>query len=217
MMLMPIGNKGVIKQEGGVMHRRRRYWVQGGIDCLYDAENVAIDLFKRARDYEVFLCLLSICKVYFDFRIIAYCLMPNCYHLIVEKENNPIIKAVKWLNHTYLCHFGKKKESGIAFETCIYEMPQHDDNLMLCASRYIHMRPVLGGLVRRTIDYKYSSYNTLSGSIDDGITDTSIILDRFFGNSDYYADFVNDACGTVEMENMVFKTNCIIRGKINSL
>ncbi len=161
------------------MHRRRRYWVQGGIDCLYDAENVAIDLFKRAKDYEVFLCLLSICKVYFDFRIIAYCLMPNCYHLIVEKE--------------------------------------HDDNLMLCASRYIHMRPVLGGLVRRTIDYKYSSYNTLSGSIDDGITDTSIILDRFFGNSDYYADFVNDACGTVEMENMVFKTNCIIRGKINSL
>lgn len=36
------------------MHRRRRYWVQGGIDCLYDAENVAIDLFKRAKDYEVF-------------------------------------------------------------------------------------------------------------------------------------------------------------------
>lgn len=194
---------------------RRWYWIQGGIDCLYYTENLGADLFRRARDYEVFLCLLSICKVYFDFRIIAYCLMPNCYHLLIEKGNKPIKKAAKWLNNAYLCHFNKKHESGVEFETCVYEMPQNDDIFLLCASRYIHMCPVWGGLVHSAKNYRYSSYNSCVGSINDGITDTSVILDRFFKISEYYMDFVNEALGTVEMERMVFKTDCKLKGKIN--
>ena len=196
------------------MSRRRRLWLQGGIDCLYNGENAGADLFIRARDYEVFLCLLSICKIYFDIKVIAYCLLPDCYHLLVENGNKSIHKAAKWLSSAYLCHVNKKKEGDIIFETRIYEMPQHADNAMLCASRYIHMRPVWGGLVRKAKDYKYSSYNTFGGTINDGITDTSIILERFFYNNEYYMDFVHDFCGNVEIEKLVFKTDCRFRGKI---
>lgn len=198
------------------MHQRRRYWIQGGIDCLYEAENVELELFRRARDYEVFLCLLSICKVYFGIKVIAYCVIPNCYHLLIEMDNKTFHKAVKWLNNAYLCHFNKNKEGDFMFETLIYEMPQDDDNFMLCASRYVHTRPVLGGLVRNIEEYKYSSLNSCIGCIKDGITDTSIILRRFFGNSEYYFDFVNEECGNVEIERMVFKTDCKLRGRINN-
>ena len=45
-----------------------------------------------------------------------------------------------------------------------------DDPYFLQTSRYIHLNPVKAGMVGRAEEYPWSSYKTMVGMEDDGIT-----------------------------------------------
>jgi hypothetical protein len=60
---------------------------------------------------------------------------------------------------------------------------------LLHLSRYIHLNPVLAGLVNRAEDWEFSSYRDYIGTRTGGITNPDIITGYFIDPSKY-VDFV---------------------------
>ena len=63
----------------------------------------------------------------------------------------------------------------------------------LQTSRYIHLNPVKAQMTNYPEDYSWSSYRTMIGITDDGITEKKKTLAYFSENSIYqYREFVED-------------------------
>ena len=139
--------------------------------------------------------------------IIAYCLMPNHYHLLV------LVKVVDF-GHEVMQPFGvsytkaiNKQEArvGPLFQGPFkYRLVQREGYL-LHLSRYIHLNPVAAGLVKYPADWEFSSYREYVGLRPGTLPKPEPVLSYFeayskrngvLGKSsvsEAYADFV---CGT---------------------
>lgn len=92
--------------------------------------------------------------------IFCYCLMPNHYHLILkELVENGISKFMQKLNTGYTKYFNKKySRSGHLFEGKYKHKEIDADFYLTYLTGYIHLNPVIAGLIKFPEQYKYSSY-----------------------------------------------------------
>lgn len=95
-----------------------------------------------------------------DFSIIAYCIMDNHLHLLLEINDDNLEILMKRLNIKYAMHYNKvEKRYGHVFQDRFKSEAVEDDKYMLGALRYIHNNPVKAGMVNNILDYKWSSAN----------------------------------------------------------
>jgi putative transposase len=72
--------------------------------------NARASVFRKPRDYEAFSALLGEAGLRVSMRLIAYCLMPNHFHLAVwPLEDGDLSRWIQWLLTThvrrYLAHY----------------------------------------------------------------------------------------------------------------
>lgn len=91
--------------------------------------------------------------------LLAYCLMPNHFHLLVQqKEKGGVSQFMKQLANAYTRYFNQKyRRSGVLFESAFKAVHVPTDELLMHTSRYIHLNPVVAGLSREP-EYPWSSY-----------------------------------------------------------
>jgi len=127
--------------------------------------------------------------------IIAYCLMPNHFHLILkQKIENGISKYLSNLTNSYTRYYNiKHKRVGPILQGKFKAIKVENDEQLLHLSRYLHLNPYSAGIVenlKELFKYPYSSlieyYNHHKG-----ICQTDIILEQF-QNSSSYKKFVLD-------------------------
>ena len=93
--------------------------------------------------------------------ILAYCIMPDHYHLLIKiiKENT-LSKYMNDIENSYTRYFNKKNSrKGPLWQSHFCVAPIKDDSTLLHVSRYIHLNPSTSGLVQNPIDWQWSSYN----------------------------------------------------------
>jgi putative transposase len=130
--------------------------------------------------------------------IIAYCLMPNHFHLLLKQITDKGISVFMTnLQNSYVKYFNIKNErAGPLFQSMFKGVRIETDEQLLHVSRYIHLNPSTAYIVEpeNLEDYKWSSLpEYLSKKLNSGYSFISpkIILD-FFNKRDDYKKFVLD-------------------------
>lgn len=149
------------------MARKPREWYENACYHITCRGNHRNDLFRDAGDFGMYLSLLSDTIKYFEdtsYTLIAYCLMDNHVHLLIQTSTSPISNFMKRINMNYAIYFNKKYNYvGHLFQDRFFSELILDDSQLLETSRYIHLNPVRANMVTRPQDYPWSSYCHLIG------------------------------------------------------
>jgi len=94
------------------------------------------------------------------FKLHAFCLMPNHFHLLIEQISDvPISNFILKLCTSYSMYFNKKyKRVGNVFQDCFKSVLVKSNPQLMWNSAYIHMNPVEANIVNNPEDYMWSSY-----------------------------------------------------------
>lgn len=127
--------------------------------------------------------------------IIAYCLMPNHFHLILKQlEENSISKFMARFTDSYTRYFNvRNKRNGPLFQGRFKAIRVETDNQLFHLTRYIHLNPYSSFVIKtipELLSYQYSSFwEYLSDS--PLICSKKIVLNQF-KNVETYRKFVLD-------------------------
>lgn len=124
--------------------------------------------------------------------IIAYCIMPTHFHLILKQNTeNGITNYLSKVENSYSKYVNTIfKRKGPLWEARFQSVHINTDEQLLHLTRYIHLNPSSAGLVNKPEDWEYSSYhNYLSESKGDELCIFRNIIDL---SSKQYQKFVND-------------------------
>jgi len=91
--------------------------------------------------------------------LLAYCLLSNHVHVLLETPEANLSKMMQALQTSYTLYFNRRHgRTGHVFEQRYKAMLVDKDNYLLQVSRYIHLNPVEARLAERPQDYPWSSY-----------------------------------------------------------
>jgi putative transposase len=91
--------------------------------------------------------------LYNDMELLAFCLMPNHFHLLIyQLEENSLKNLIKNVCNSYTTYFNKKYgRVGHLFQDRYKAVMIMDDSYLHHISRYIHMNP------KNYLEWNYSS------------------------------------------------------------
>jgi putative transposase len=116
-------------------------------------------------DYGMFLDALQESSKLYNLRVIAFCLMPNHYHLLVQTPKANLSRAMRHLNGVYTQRFNRiHKSDGPLFRGRYKAILIQEDEYLTHLIRYIHLNPLQANLVQSPLKYPWSSHkNYLKG------------------------------------------------------
>lgn len=118
-------------------------------------------IFARDADYEAFRCILVEAVHRTDMRLLAYCLMPNHWHLVVfPRADGDLTRCVGWLTltHAQRWHAHRRNAgSGHLYQGRFKSFPVQRDEHFLTLCRYVERNPLRARLVRRAENWPWSS------------------------------------------------------------
>jgi putative transposase len=119
--------------------------------------------------------------------IIAYCLMPNHYHLLVYLKADELSEEVMQpLGVSYTKAINRQqKRVGPLFQGPFKAKHVDQENYLLHLSRYIYLNPVEAGLVKSPAEWPYSSYRDYIGLRNGTLPKPEIVLAQFASPADY--------------------------------
>ena len=145
------------------MPRGARVKPQSGSYHVIDKGSGGQNLFEGAYDYRAFLELLAKACEKGGVRVIAYCLMSNHIHLMLEDTQGRLGEVMKSVLTGYAQRFNKLGDRvGHVFQQRFKSQPIEDEGYLLRAIRYIHNNPAKAG-VSPAKDYPWSSYREYVG------------------------------------------------------
>ena len=178
------------------MPRKKRVWFPGATYHIVCRGNHQHNIFHDDEDRECYIVFLKRAKVLYPFLLHTYCLMDNHVHLHVETINVDITKIMYHINKAYAIYFNKlHRFVGHLFQGRFRWELIETDAYCLEVSRYIHLNPVNAKMVKRPIDYPWSSYSTYicGDTHNDELVETSKILGYFSDpKQQRYQEFVED-------------------------
>jgi putative transposase len=148
--------------------------------------NARSEVFHKEGDYEAFLRAVGESSVRLPMRLLAYCLMPNHFHLVVRPHGaGDLSRWMQWLMTThvrrYLRHY---HHSGHVWQGRFKAFPIQDDDHLITVVRYVERNPLRAALVARAEDWRWSSLGA------SGATAPRIAPEELLRRGDW-AGFVN--------------------------
>jgi putative transposase len=104
------------------------------------------------------LTLLGVAVRARHWRCLAYCLMSNHLHLLIETPRANLGVGMAWLHGGYARWFNRRHgRTGHVFERRYGSVRIHTDAQLWVVLRYIAMNPVEAGLCARPEEWRWSS------------------------------------------------------------
>ena len=118
-------------------------------------------LFDQVADYAAFEKVLRQAKDWRPMRLLAYCIMPNHWHLVLWPSNDgDLSEFMRWLTvtHTQRWHAGHRTSgTGALYQGRFKSFPVQADPHLLTVCRYVERNPLRARLVDRAEDWRWSS------------------------------------------------------------
>ena len=131
--------------------------------------------------------------------IVAYCLMPTHYHLLARIKHNQtsevsktsevstgVSRAMMRFSVSYTKAMNKRYDRvGALFQGGYRSKHVGQNDYLVHLSRYIHLNPVMDGLVERPEDWRFSSYQEYIGLRNGTFPRPEIVVTQFRSGDDY--------------------------------
>lgn len=202
-----------------------KIFVSNSFYHLYNRGANKQQIFLDDNDYTVFLSFLKryLTKsknkplhLFDQVQLIAYCLMPNHFHLLLKQKNKQsITNFMRAVSNSYVQYFNKKyHRTGPLFENTYKAILLEDENYLLYLTKYIHLNPLAitddeSQKSKNLVQYPYSSYANYLGEKETSWVYTEDILSFFNGRQqspkNTFFDYQNFVEGGQELEELIIK------------
>ncbi len=116
-------------------------------------------VFHKDGDYQAFLDIIAEAGLRVPMRVLAFCLMPNHFHLALWPLGDGDLS--RWMHWLLTTHVGRYQRhyhtSGHVWQGRFKAFPIEEDDHLLTVLRYIERNPLRAGLVARAEDWPWSS------------------------------------------------------------
>ncbi len=125
--------------------------------------------------------------------ILAYCLMPNHFHLLVRQvADDGVTRFMRRSQNSYVHYYNLKHDRvGPLFQGRFQAVVILSNEQLLHVSRYIHLNPMVARLASDLGSYHWSSFPAYVQGTNSRLCETRTIL-GLSGSHDTYEVFVRD-------------------------
>ena len=164
-------------------------------------------IFRKREDYWAFLRLMAEAQTHVKLPLIAYCLMPNHVHFVVQPDSAAALSAyMQWLLGThvrrYHQHYGSTGTGHLyqgRFKNFLVQPGQHLLNVL----RYVEANALRANLVHRAEDWTWSSLKTNPSEWRPALSVSPT------GRPSGWCDWVN---GDIGLEELLTVRQSVVRG-----
>ncbi|MEM8954075.1 MAG: transposase, partial [Verrucomicrobiota bacterium] len=123
------------------------------------------DIYLDDIDRNSFLSILGEASKKTSWRIHAYVLMDNHYHLLIETPKANLVKGMTWLQSTYTIRFNARHKLrghvfGGRYKAILVD--RENDNYFSTLLDYIHLNPVRAGIIKQGMPLEDFSWSSIS-------------------------------------------------------
>lgn len=164
------------------MPRIRRLAPEGLAHHVLNRGNDRKRVFLKQGDYKAFLRFMHEAQERIPIRILAYCLMPNHFHLVVWPTSVTELSAYMCLLmnlqiRNYHQHYGTCGHGHI-WQGRFKNFPIQHDQHLLNVLRYVEANALRSSLVRRAEDWTWGSLTPSAKRVSESGDDRPIVRDR---------------------------------------
>jgi putative transposase len=148
------------------MARKLRIEYAGACYHVINRGNYRQRIFAGAGAAEAFERCLGEAATRFGWRVHAYVIMNNHFHLAVETPEPNLSEGMKWLQGTWVARFNRYRGLvGRPFQGRYKALPTEPGHVLAQVAHYIHLNPVRARIVpaERILDYRFSSLPRFGG------------------------------------------------------
>ena len=172
------------------MARQMRRDEPGAIHHVFGRGNHKISILAEPEDRDFFLRRLWTVKAECRFKLYAYCLMGNHYHLLIETGPVPLARIMQKVLTSYSRYVNDKTVSmGHVFQGRYSAKRCQRDSYFSALLAYIHLNPVEAGLVARPEHWRWSGHREILDG-GDGLLNRKDLLTLLSGGVESYADSI---------------------------
>jgi putative transposase len=143
------------------MARIQRIDVGDEVYHVINRANARVRIFDNDGDYKQFELILEEAVEKFDMRLLAYCVMPNHFHLVLYPRNDgDLSKFMSWLTNTHTRRWHTTKNTighGHLYQGRYKSFLCQKDSHLIVLLRYVERNAKRAKLVKKAEDWKYSS------------------------------------------------------------
>lgn len=146
------------------MPRKQRIEYPGAVYHVISRGNYRKELFISENTGKAFERTIFEAVERCGWKLHAYVIMSNHYHLAIETPEPNLVDGMKWLQSTFATRFNRlRKERGHVFQGRYKSILIGEERSLLGLVNYIHLNPVRAGLcdVKSLKGYQLSSYPKL--------------------------------------------------------
>jgi putative transposase len=125
------------------------------------------EVFHDDADYRAFVQAMADATLTVRMRLVAYCLMPNHFHMVVWPQGDGDLG--RWMHRLMNAHVRRYRRryrgSGHVWQGRFKAFPIQEDDHLLTVLRYVERNPVRAGLADRAQDWPWSSAGWVGGVV----------------------------------------------------
>lgn len=125
------------------MGRKRRHWHPNMYYHVVMRGNNRQNIFRNSDDLRELFRIFHYAYDKYPFSIVAYCIMTNHYHLLIQSPEVPLGKIMSIINRRYSEYYKKRyNTSGFLYDSRYFAELLISPRSILAVSRYIHRNPI---------------------------------------------------------------------------
>jgi putative transposase len=126
--------------------------------------NARQQVFHKDADYTAFIRLFDEAHHRCPMRVLAWCLMPNHFHLVLwPQADGDLSRWMQWLLSTHVRRYHEHyRTSGHVWQGRFKAFPIQEGDHLLTVLRYVERNPLRAGLVSRVDGWLWSSLKTFN-------------------------------------------------------
>lgn len=148
------------------MARKPRAEMAGGVHHVFARGNGRQCIYLDDVDRRSYLSMLARVTGAQNWRCLAYCLMDNHVHLLLETPEPNLAVGMQWLHGRFAQHFNQRHgRSGHVFQGRYGSVLIQSQAHVWMAIAYIARNPVVAGLCTRPGEWPWSSHRAVIGAM----------------------------------------------------
>ena len=190
------------------MPRQARAARGGYVYHVMNRGHAGLTLFDAPADYEMFVRLLATTQAVAPMRLLAYCIMPTHWHLVLWPEHDTELSGyMARVSNTHVrhCQSQHPEHNGHFYGSRFRSFPVEEDAHLLTVLRYVNGNPLRARLTASAEQWPWSSLNPrLPDGTEIPLTDSPIHQPR------NWLELVNQPLTDQELAAL---RTCAVRGR----